>query len=136
MTEVAQLVGTVTFMGERIYLLEQEVLKLKGLPERRREERSRDLFIVKKNFATLPKYSGKAEDYDDWRFQASVFLSIETGFADLIHWIENQTPEPDQEDVGEWELGEKGRDADLMNDQLYNFLCLNTKDKALASVKN
>ena len=136
MTEVAQLVGTVTSMGERIYLLEQEVLKLKGLPERRREERSRDLFIVKKNFATLPKYSGKAEDYDDWRFQASVFLSIETGFADLIHWIENQTQEPDQEDVGEWELGEKGRDADLMNDQLYNFLCLNTKDKALATVKN
>ena len=121
--------------SQRIALLEQEVLKLKNEKDRRKDG-NRDLFVVKKSFASLLKYSGKPEEYDDWRFQASTFLSMEDGFAELIEWTELQTQEPELEDLDAWELEKEGRSTELMNEQLYNFLCLNTKEKALTTVKN
>ncbi len=36
----------------------------------------------------------------------------------------------------EWEDEDEERDSKLMNEQLYNFLCLNLKDEALTMVKN
>ena len=70
-------------------------------------EKSRDLFVMKKGFAAIPKYTGKAEDYDDWRFQAQTFLGMEDGFEELIEWIEKQTKEPDQDDLDDWEADNK-----------------------------
>ena len=121
--------------GQRIQLLEQEVLKMQRTKEQS-GEKSRDLFVMKKGFAAIPKYTGKVEDYDDWRFQAQTFLGMEDGFEELIEWIEKQTKEPEQDDLDDWEADNKGRNATLMNDQMYSFLCLNTREKALATVKN
>ena len=43
---------------------------------------------------------------------------------------------PQQKDLDAWEFEQKNWDASLMNDQLYNFLCLNLKDEALTMVKH
>ena len=41
---------------------------------------------------------------------------------------------PDQEELDAWEFEQKNPNASLMNDRLYNFLCLNLKGEALAMV--
>jgi hypothetical protein len=140
--------GMLTLRGEfeaqeanhvaRMAILEQEVMKLQG-KLREKESRGgngRDLFIAKKGFAALPQFDGKAEKYDDWRFKVVTFLEMEDNFRELIEWIEKQSKMPTEEELGEWEDEDEERDSKLMNEQLYNFLCLNLKDEALTMVKN
>ena len=120
---------------ERVRLLEVEVLRMQK-KDAAPKEKYRDVFVVKKGFMAIQNYTGKQEEYDDWRFRASSFLCMEEGFKELLTWIEKCTKEPDKTDLDSWELEEEGRDAKMMNEQLYNFLTLNLKDKALALLKN
>ena len=64
------------------------------------------------------------------------FLEMEDNFRELLEWTEKLTTMPEQKDLDAWEFEQKNRNASLMNDQLYNFLCLNLKDEALTVVKN
>jgi hypothetical protein len=43
---------------------------------------------------------------------------------------------PTEENLNKWEDQDDDRDAKTMNEQLYNFLCLNLKEEALTMVKN
>ena len=95
--EIEKLKGSMIAMEanheQRLQLVEQEVLKMQRRPEYSGTS-GRDKLITKKGFAALPKYSGKNEEYDDWRFQASTFLSTEDEYAELIEWIESKRKSP------------------------------------------
>ena len=91
---------------------------------------------MKKGFGSLPLFDGRVDKYDDWRFKVTTFLETEDNFRELLEWTEKLTTMPEQKDLDAWEFEQKNRNASLMNDQLYNFLCLNLKDEALTMVKN
>ena len=122
----------------------QELLRLQAklrdqeaMPrEREAYGKGRDLFIAKKGFPDLPKFDGKAEKYDDWRFKVVTFLEMEDHFSELLTFVEKLPKMPTEEDCDEWEDENEDRNSKLMNAQLYNFLCLNLKDEALTMVKN
>ena len=122
----------------RTVAVEQEVLKLQAKLEEKKKEhgKERDLFISKKGFSVLPQFDGKAEKYDDWRFKVVTFLEMEDHFSELISFLEKLPKMPTQEELEQWEFEDEERDIKRMNEQLYNFLCLNLKDEALNMVKN
>ena len=115
-------------MIEKVARLETELLKLqqvKPIEKPIRDfKKNRDIFTSKKGFSDVPHFDGKVEKYDDWRFKATTFLEIEDHFKELIECIEKLPKMPTEED------------AKTMNEQLFNFLCLNLKDEALTMVKN
>ena len=123
-----------------VALLEAEVTKLQAkLTEKDKpnhSKKNRDIFTTKKGFSDLPNFDGKAEKYDDWRFKATTFIEIEDNFKELIEHIEKLPNMPTEENLNEWEDEDDERDANTMNEQLYNFLCLNLKEEALTMVKN
>ena len=117
--------------------VEQEVLRLQAkLREKEAHGKGRDLFIAKKGFSALLQFDGKAEKYDDWRFKVVTFLEMEDHFRELLTFVEKLPKMPTEEDCDEWEDENEDRNFKLMNEQLYNFLCLNLKDEALTMVKN
>ena len=97
--------------------------------------KGRDLFISKKGFSALPQFDGKTEKYDDWRFKVVTFLEMEDQFSEFLTFIESLPKMPTEEECIEWEMKEADRNFKRMNEQLYNFLCLNLKDEALNIVK-
>ena len=52
---------------------------------------------TKRNFGFLPKYSGKHEEYDDWKLKMSTFLSELLEFKELMAMLEKQVDVPDEE---------------------------------------
>ena len=50
---------------------------------------------------------------------------MEDNFHDMLLWTEKLTKMPRLEDLDAWEFEQKNPNASLMNDQLYDFLCLN-----------
>ena len=120
----------------RTVAVEQIVTRLQAkLDEKKEHGKGRDLFISKKGFSDLPPFDGKAEKYDDWRFKVVTFLEMEDHFSELISFLEKLPKMPTQEELEQWEFEDEERDIKRMNEQLYNFLCLNLKDEALNMVK-
>ena len=89
---------------------------------------------ARKASVRYPLFDGRVDKYDDWRFKVITFLEMEENFREL--WNEKLTQMPELEDLDAWEFEQKNRNASLMMDQLYNFLCLNLKDEALTMVNN
>ena len=117
--------------------LETEREKVETL-EKKAEERknSRNNMTNRKGFTAVPKYSGKAEEYDDWKFKVTTFLGEEPFFRELLQWIEDRTEEFDELEVEEWAATKEGMDIKWMNNQLYTILSLNLVGPALALIKN
>ncbi len=100
------------------------------------DKKSRDYLTTKKGFSDMPNYDGKYEKYDDWRFKVTTFIEIEDNFKKLFEYIEELKEEPIETNMKQWEDDNKTGDLNIMNEQLYNFLCLNLKEEALTIVKN
>ena len=123
-----------------LQVLEAEVHNLKAKLNEKKEEKKeekpnynkkRDIFTSKKGFSDVPHFDGKIEKYDDWRFKATTFMEIEDNFKEFLEMIEKLPQMPTEENLNEWEDEDDERDAKIMNEQLFNFLCLNLKDEAL-----
>ena len=102
--------------------------------------RDRESVTMKRAFQSLPRYGGKAEDYDDWKFKVKTFLSEEDGYAEIIIELELLGTAPTVSHMTNFfdKLREKFPEVDMArcNKQLYQLLSLNLTDKALAQVKN
>ena len=93
----------------------------------------------RKAYNAIPHYTGKAEEYDTWKFKMTAFLHEETSFQILLSWIEEKTTEITLEELEDFELNNdkiNSGETAWMNSQLYQVLSLNTLDAALAQVKN
>ena len=99
------------------------------------------LITEKKGFSSLPKYSGKSEEYEDWKFQVGSLLATEPGYHDLFVELDKLMKPPTLEDMKTIFTAINTKcmadlDARDMNSQIYQMLSLNVRDKALATVKN
>jgi hypothetical protein len=102
-----------------------------------------DLLVTRKGFDALPKFSGKAEAYEDWKFQIEMFIGFEEGFTVLFEWIETMKDMPTLKGLYGEDLQQSQHptiknayDLKRMNEQLYNFLCLNLQGDALTTAKS
>ena len=94
---------------------------------------------ARRAFSTLPRYPGKAEEFDNWKFQMSQFLSEEPQYIAFLEWIEMRQDEIQKEDLTEYTLSVEGLvdvETEWMNHQLYQVLSLNCIGDALVQIKN
>ena len=61
---------------------------LATVTETRSKPKDKDSLTTKRAFSLLPSYTGKAEEYDTWRFQLTQFLAEDSYFAAFLDWIE------------------------------------------------
>ena len=112
-------------------------------------KRGRTKMTEKKNFGSVPSYSGKQEEFDDWRFKMSTFLSGEKTYKDVLTKLGEFKVLPTEDKVNEMydeinkhrrdETGEEEIDREeqiWLNHELYQVLSMNLREKALLSVKN
>ena len=104
---------------------------------RPKEERAREGLTSKRAFSQLPSYSGKPEEYEAWSFQVRRFLSEEKDFKELMFKLKKRSTIPSKIEVENLfeEMNLAEADKEWMNHQLFQFLCLNLKGKALKSVQ-
>ena len=71
-----------------------------GKSKERKGKKERCL-TTKRNIGFLPKYSGKHEEYDDWKFKVRTFLSEEVEFKELMIIPETKNEMPDEDRMKE-----------------------------------
>ena len=123
-------------------LLEME----RRLDELKKEKKDKSPMTSKRSFLNIPKYGGNSDEFEDWRFKFMTFLREEAGWGEVLKRLDTLTDVPTVENLKaiNTELAAKqvsGIDTDgvamaEMNRQLYQCLCMNLVDKALAPVKN
>jgi hypothetical protein len=111
--------------------------------------KGRTKMTEKKNFGSVPAYSGKQEEFDDWRFKMSTFLSGEKTYKDVLmrlgefkvlptadtaNQMYDEINKHRREETGEEEI--EREEQIWLNHELYQVLSMNLKEKALLSVKN
>ena len=114
--------------------------------EHKKREGSERCMTTRRNFSGLPKYNGKHEDYDDWKFKMRTFMSEETEFKELLVCLDDQKEVPvdgkalEILEVVKQETRKTHPDRDVsvawINHRLYQILCSNLEGKALNMVKN
>ena len=129
---------------DQIKELQEELRKMK---ESKGEDKSsekngkfKQTMTSRRNFNALPKYSGKHEEYDHWKFKMTNFLSEEIEFKELILELEEFTEVPDESKANDLikHINEKFKAEDKLwlNHQLYQVLSLNLEGKALTMIRN
>ena len=109
--------------------------------------KNKDRAIHRKTLEAMPKYSGKSEDFDNWRFKVRTYLVGERGMNEVMLGLEKMIKKPDLEDLKELiekvkaQLGHDDFDEDEFSEEwtnrnLYNLLSITCTDKALTMVKN
>ena len=106
-----------------------------GGEQRGREDR-RQPMSSRRGFEKVPAYSGKPDEFDDWRFKLEVFLGMESGFLDFLQWAEEQPVNVDDDDIMTWQEDNPGIDVAWICKQTYNVLAMNLKESVLSLVKN
>ena len=102
---------------------------------------SRNL-VDSKGFLAVSKYTGKAEEFDDWQFKIRSLLEKERpGFIELFQYLE-KVKEIDIKTNDDFkdQLHDKGNvdwyQIDDLNEQLYQVLVQKVEGNALATVKH
>ena len=99
--------------------------------------RPREGMTDRKVFSTLPRDTGKVEDFDDWHFKMKQFLESEAEFLPFMMWGDQQAAHVSEEELAHY--GQKEGltlNSEWLNQQLYRVLSLNLDGPALAVVKN
>ena len=91
----------------------------------------------KRNFNSLPKYNGKHEEYEDWRFKITTFLSEELEHKELMLLLDKESAVPEEgralallqgtDDAIHETHPTREVDKSWINHQLYQVLCLKAR---------
>ena len=149
-------------MAEMVRALQSDV---RAAAECRFQTKEKELMTTKRAFTMLPNYSGKVEEYENWRFQMIQFLSQDPCFVKFIEWIAHDMGPEDQlffalqemtfeneeevksvcadhsdpptvlEKKEAHEVRMKCPQLDWYNQQLHLVLALNCKGEALGMIK-
>ena len=49
---------------------------------------------MRREFLYLPKYTGKHDQYDDWKFKIRVFLNQDIEYVELLNKLDNENEIP------------------------------------------
>ena len=93
---------------------------------------------ARRAFMTLPKYEGKAETYDAWKFQAGQFLGEEVYFTEFLQYLEGLAADPDEHDLADFATANPNIPVEKvgwMSHQMYQVLSLNCIGDALSHIK-
>ena len=85
-----------TLMDAKLEVLRQ-LIQLSGNKDEKKEYNR--CMTTQRNFSALPKYNGKHEDYDDWRFNMTTFVSEEVEFKELMLLLEKEAEVPSEDRV-------------------------------------
>ena len=92
---------TKDFEGHFKDKLEEEVRKIKEQIEEKnkldKDKKKKPNLTLKKSYLKLPTYAGKLDEYDDWKFKWTTFLSDEHHILSILTEIEKKTDEPTPE---------------------------------------
>ena len=129
----------------------QEVVNKLLEMERRMDEFKKDKkdkwpMTSKRSFLNIPKYGGNPDEFEDWRFKFMTFLREEAGWGEVLKRLDAMTEVPTVDNlkaINTELVGKQVSGIDVegvamaeMNRQLFQCLCMNLVDKALAPVKN
>ena len=95
------------------------------------EKKYKEGLTAKRGFSNVPHYSGKHEEYDDWKFHMGAFLGEDLQLGSLLRRMELVTTIPDEQEVSkifedvETEM-KTVVDRIWINHQLYQVLSLNS----------
>ncbi len=99
----------------------------KKVKDLEKDDEKLDVLCVRKGFDVLPKFSGKLEEYEDWKFQVERFMGFEKNFKMFTDWVRKLPDPPTQETLH----GPEGNISNCppidkatlgrMNTQLYNL---------------
>ena len=99
--------------------------------------RPREGMTDRKFFSTLPRYTGKVEDFDDWHFKMKQFLESEAEFLPFMMWVDQQAAHVSEDKLAHYDQQEGlALNTEWLNQQLHRVLSLNLDGPALAVVKN
>ena len=127
------------YVTQEIERMEILIAQQKG--GEKEKSKSKRVMTSRRDFAFLPKYNGKHEDFDEWKFKIVTFLSEEVEFKELLLKLDDLKEIPDPE-AAKGILKQiqdcHGQDDDphWINHQLYQVLSLNLEGKALNMIKN
>jgi len=127
--------------------LRRELDEVKKLLEKNVREYGRweaDHLTNKRSFQSLPKYSGKAEDWDDFHFQLKCFLRAEEGWDQVLESLDKLEKIPSSEDMVKYAEYAEGNILGIdyaqnfldMSKQLYQCLCMKLSGNALRGARN
>jgi len=120
---------------------------LQQVPVEDESRRDNDDITNRRAFANLRTYSGKSEEFEEWKFQFKVFLQKDAGLMDYLTTVELMDKTPTEEMLAtayqDMVAGfstmvnpPKLRNAEWITRQLYQALCLKLTGTALSLVKN
>ena len=70
----------------------QDEFAKRGLRRSGEDGEKQASLTTKRAFTLLPKYSGKPEEFDDWRFQMTQFFAEDPNFLRILEWAESELP--------------------------------------------
>ena len=109
--------------------------EIERMKEDIKERRRRQPLISQKGFDQLPKFNGKPENYDDWRFKIGVFFSQTEDLFELVQWAEDQAADIDEDDLELYQGENRNMDLKWLNVQVFSVLSLNLQEPVLALIK-
>ena len=126
-------------LKEKIKATEMELDKLRWNKDWDKDARN---IIDSKGFLSLPRYTGKSDEFDDWQFKVRSLLEKERpAFCQLFQYLE-KVKEIDVKSTDDFkdQLHDKGNvdwyQIDDLNEQLYQVLVQKVEGNALATVKH
>ena len=82
-TAVRELEGLKNIVMEKVEEIETKIKEMKG-NSGDKEERKKYGMTTNRAFHSLPNYTGKHEDYDEWKFKLKTFLSEDEGIKEVL----------------------------------------------------
>ena len=90
----------------------------------------------RKAFSTLPCFTGKVEDFDDWHFKMKQFLESDAEFLPFMMWVDQQAAHVSKEELAHFDEQEGLElNTEWLDQQRYRVLSLCLDVPALAVVK-
>jgi hypothetical protein len=112
----------------------------KSTKDEKEKKADRKDVTAAKAFSDLPKFSGKPDQFENWRFKMYQYLTKDVNYVKLIAWIEKQTDEPNERTMDEHAANEYGADDEFdmkwYNAQLWAVLASNCEGDALGRIRN
>ena len=71
--------------------MKKEISEQKGKEgDKENKGKEKRSITMRREFLYLPKYTGKHEQYDDWKFKIRIFLNEDIEYVELLNILDNE----------------------------------------------
>ena len=68
------------------------------LMHQKEKEKNKNI-TIRREFADVPVYGGKSEEFENWKFKIRTYLADEVGFTDLLLKLDSLLREPTENEM-------------------------------------